>query len=97
MPDLSEVLIYLIEIRDRTLSYLKETNFSTHSRLWYWLLQHENQHAETIAMVMALHAPQLIAGQLAANLTELPEPQAPLEASILVLEALFRGVIQSWH
>ena len=36
----------------------------TQARLWYWLLQHEAQHAETIAIVMALHNPQSIESQL---------------------------------
>lgn len=52
VPDLPEVLSYLEKVRDRTLSYLDRTDFSTQSRLWYWLLQHESLHAETIAIVL---------------------------------------------
>ena len=64
IPDLSEILIYLTEVRTLTLSYLDEADFSNQSRLWYWLLQHEAQHAETIAIVMALHDLQSSASQL---------------------------------
>lgn len=60
LPTIAETLAYLDEVRLHTLTYLeknKEKGALTAGklRLWYWLLQHESQHAETIAMVLAMH------------------------------------------
>ncbi|MGB7085029.1 MAG: SUMF1/EgtB/PvdO family nonheme iron enzyme [Phormidesmis sp.] len=55
LPDLQEILAYLEEVRSQTLQTLSLIDLSTHSALLHWLLQHESQHIETIAMVLALH------------------------------------------
>ena len=56
LPDLSEILTYMASIREQTLKTLYVTELKMHETLWHWLLQHESQHAETIAIVAALHS-----------------------------------------
>ncbi len=55
LPDWLEILAYLGEVRSQTLKALFTTDLLVHAPLWHWLLQHESQHAETMAMVLALH------------------------------------------
>lgn len=55
LPDLAEILAFLQDIRDRTLSYLDKAPLYDQLRLWRWLLQHESQHAETATYVLTLH------------------------------------------
>lgn len=56
LPGIKEVLDYLAEVRSHTLTYLKNNpqSASSAAHLWHWLIQHEGQHAETIAMVLAM-------------------------------------------
>ena len=54
LPDLEEILAYLKKVRENTLYHLSKASKIT-SDLLHWLLQHESQHAETIAIVLALH------------------------------------------
>ncbi|ASC69785.1 sulfatase-modifying factor protein [Halomicronema hongdechloris C2206] len=54
LPDLATVLDYLAQVRQRVWEYL-ETAPLQQERLWWWLLQHESQHAETISWVLAMH------------------------------------------
>lgn len=56
LPELEEILAYLTGVRSHGLYILENLNTDTHAALLYWLLQHESQHAETIAMVIALHS-----------------------------------------
>ncbi|MEM6252651.1 MAG: SUMF1/EgtB/PvdO family nonheme iron enzyme [Cyanobacteria bacterium P01_D01_bin.156] len=58
LPDLETLLNFLTDIRQRTLAYLATAPLHTQKRLWYWLVQHECQHSETISLVMALHQHQ---------------------------------------
>jgi len=54
LPTLAEVQTYLETIRAQVFEYLETAPLETQSRLWLWLLQHESQHSETIAIVQAL-------------------------------------------
>lgn len=54
LPPLSEVETYLAAIREQVLIYLETAPLAEQQRLWLWLLQHESQHGETIAIVLAL-------------------------------------------
>ncbi len=54
LPDIEELVAYLQAVRSQTLSVLQHDN-SENVRLWHWLIQHESQHAEIIAMVLAMH------------------------------------------
>ncbi|NJK27955.1 MAG: ergothioneine biosynthesis protein EgtB, partial [Coleofasciculaceae cyanobacterium SM2_3_26] len=54
LPLLPEVLTYLEVIRERVLEVLDTTSFEETEPLWRFLIQHECQHSETIALVLAL-------------------------------------------
>ncbi|MCW6037710.1 SUMF1/EgtB/PvdO family nonheme iron enzyme [Spirulina subsalsa FACHB-351] len=45
---------YLDTIRQSVLTYLETAPLEQQERLWWWLLQHESQHNETIAIVLAM-------------------------------------------
>lgn len=55
LPTLAEVIEYLNCIRSQVFDYLESAPLGEQERLWRWLLQHESQHCETIAIVLALH------------------------------------------
>lgn len=54
LPSFVEVKAYLETIREQVFAYLDTAPFDQQERLWRWLLQHESQHYETIAIVLAL-------------------------------------------
>ncbi len=54
LPDLAEVQMYLSAVRDATFASLETAPLDQQERLWRWLLQHESQHGETIAIVLEL-------------------------------------------
>ncbi len=56
LPELFEILDYMRGVRSQTIQTLTSTDLLSQQRLWHWLIQHESQHAETIAMVLALHS-----------------------------------------
>lgn len=68
LPSIVEVLAYLADIRDRTLTYLETAPLYEQLRLWRWLLQHESQHTETATFVLELHRQ--------------PPPALPLEIAV---------------
>jgi len=56
LPDLPTILVFLQDVRDRTLAYLATAPLgAAQLRLWRWLLQHESQHAETASYILSLH------------------------------------------
>lgn len=54
LPDLAATQDYLAEVRDRVFDYLDRAPLAEQARLWAFLLQHETQHGETIAIVRQL-------------------------------------------
>jgi len=54
LPDLAEVQAYLQTVRNAVFAYLETAPLDKQERLWRWLLQHESQHGETIALVLEL-------------------------------------------
>ncbi len=58
LPSLAEVKTYLSATRAQVFDYLKTAPLAQQRRLWLWLLQHESQHCETIAIVLALQEKQ---------------------------------------
>ncbi len=54
LPSLTEIQQYLAAVRSRVFAYLEIAPLQEQERLWRWLLQHESQHGETIALVLAL-------------------------------------------
>ena len=54
LPHIAEILHYLEAVRSQVFDYLETAPLETEERLWRWLLQHESQHAETVAIVLKL-------------------------------------------
>jgi ergothioneine biosynthesis protein EgtB len=55
LPDLPVIMDYLAEVREQVFRYLDYASLGSQLRLWWWLLQHESQHLETISIVLAMH------------------------------------------
>ncbi|WP_019500288.1 DinB family protein [Pseudanabaena sp. PCC 6802] len=68
LPTYAEICDYLKRIRQDVCSYLEEISdreMRSQEKLWYWLVQHESQHCETIAIVLQMlghnrHPPALL-------------------------------------
>lgn len=58
LPSLSELLLYLEQIQTEVIRALAVTDIGLHAERWHWVIQHEAQHAEIIAMVLAMHQHQ---------------------------------------
>ncbi len=54
LPQQATIIAYLADIRSRVEAYLGQADLAQQSRLWHFLLQHESQHCETIAIVLSL-------------------------------------------
>jgi gamma-glutamyl hercynylcysteine S-oxide synthase len=54
LPNLATIQRYLAAIRSQVSDYLAVAPIQAQSRLWLWLLQHESQHCETIALVLEM-------------------------------------------
>ena len=63
LPDFAEIQIYLQSVRAATFAYLETAPLDVQERLWRWLLQHESQHGETIALVLELGRRQKAEGR----------------------------------
>ena len=55
LPSLEIIKNYLEIVRLQVWDYLEQTSLLETERLWWWLLQHESQHGETIAFLLHLH------------------------------------------
>ena len=58
LPSLPEILDYLATVRSQVLAYLKAAPLAQQERLWWWLLQHESQHCETMTLVLEMQRVQ---------------------------------------
>lgn len=54
LPPLAEILEYLELVRSKVFFYLETAPIEEQESLWWFLLQHESQHCETIALVLAM-------------------------------------------
>jgi gamma-glutamyl hercynylcysteine S-oxide synthase len=54
LPDRAAILAQLADIRSRVETVLATIDLTQNPRIWPFLLQHESQHCETIAIVLAL-------------------------------------------
>ena len=54
LPDLTVILAYMDDIRSQVLAYLEIAPLEQQTRLWWWLLQHECQHSETMSLILQL-------------------------------------------
>jgi gamma-glutamyl hercynylcysteine S-oxide synthase len=67
LPNFETLCAYLSQIREQVLFYLQVAPILEQERLWWWLLQHEAQHAETITLILKLQRRQLWSGQFMAQ------------------------------
>jgi ergothioneine biosynthesis protein EgtB len=54
LPSFQIIEDYLQVVRDQVLDYLAIAPLEKQERLWWWLIQHETQHQETIAILLQL-------------------------------------------
>ena len=54
LPSFQTIQEYLQVVRDQVLDYLAIAPIEEQERLWWWLIQHETQHQETIALLLEL-------------------------------------------
>jgi iron(II)-dependent oxidoreductase len=88
LPDVSTILAFMADIRDRVLTYLETAPLYDQLRLWRWILQHESQHAETATYMLMLHRrPQTNPNTAPSALASLASEQAfePLIRANMVL------------
>ena len=78
LPDLAEVQTYLQAVRAAVFTYLETAPLDKQERLWRWLLQHESQHGETIALVLELMKRQEAGGRRQKAGGRRQEPTHPL-------------------
>lgn len=58
LPNLTQTIAFLAVVRSQVFDYLDIAPLIEQERLWWWLLQHESQHCETIALVLELQRQQ---------------------------------------
>ena len=54
LPSPEFIQDYLNIVREEVLAYLNKASLAAEERLWRWLIQHESQHGETIAVILHL-------------------------------------------
>lgn len=82
LPDQSVIQTYLDQIRAAVWESLENHQTPMQSRLWWWLLQHESQHGETIAFLC--HLAGIPMGRT--QLTISPNPR-PFDADMIEIPA----------
>lgn len=55
LPEISVIQDYLATVRNKVLTYLETAPIEKQERVWWWLIQHECQHNETINIVWQIH------------------------------------------
>lgn len=55
LPEFTVIKEYLDTVRSKVLHYLETAPLEKQKRLWWWLIQHECQHQETINIVLQIH------------------------------------------
>ncbi|MDJ0554143.1 MAG: SUMF1/EgtB/PvdO family nonheme iron enzyme [Microcoleaceae cyanobacterium MO_207.B10] len=54
LPQLADILDYLEIVRNKVFDYLEVSPLEEQERFWWFILQHESQHCETITFVLEL-------------------------------------------
>ncbi|MGF1498469.1 MAG: ergothioneine biosynthesis protein EgtB [Elainellaceae cyanobacterium] len=90
LPPLSEIYDYLATIRRQVLDYLEAAPLDQEERLWRFVLQHESQHCETVALIVQLQA--LEQGSLSirpwgSHPRRSPQPPPPASGSTITVPA----------
>ncbi|MEA5571556.1 ergothioneine biosynthesis protein EgtB [Calothrix sp. UHCC 0171] len=58
LPSIEETRDYLNVVREKVVDYLEVADMATDAKIWFFLLQHESQHCETISLVLELNKTQ---------------------------------------
>lgn len=85
LPTLEAIQEYLATVRRETLNYLTTADLETQQRLWWWLIQHESQHGETIAVVKELH--RLNNPEKICKIKEIKSIFVPIEPATIAIPA----------
>lgn len=81
LPNIDTIIEYLHDIRSSVLAYLETAPVEEQSRLWWWLIQHECQHSETISLILQLQqqslplypvTPSTATGEVVSEMVEIP-------------------------
>jgi ergothioneine biosynthesis protein EgtB len=81
LPNIDTIIEYLHDIRSSVLAYLETAPVEKQSRLWWWLIQHECQHSETISLILQLQqqslplypvTPSTATGEVVSEMVEIP-------------------------
>lgn len=84
LPSDKEILSYLAVVRAQTEDCLPSINSSLEERqLWHWLIQHESQHVETMAMVLAMHR---LAQEMPLSLSSIAPSQSNNLSDMVLIE-----------
>ncbi len=54
LPSIEETRDYLDVVREKVFDYLEVADIATAAKIWFFLLQHESQHCETISIIWEL-------------------------------------------
>jgi gamma-glutamyl hercynylcysteine S-oxide synthase len=54
LPSIEETRDYLDVVREKVFDYLEVADITTAEKIWFFLLQHESQHCETISIIWEL-------------------------------------------
>jgi len=83
LPSLSATLVTLDRVRHQVWDYLEIAPLQQQERLWHFLLQHESQHCETIALLLELQRIQSasLASPASRHSTPMPLPVSPPRSS----------------
>lgn len=83
LPDMATILAYLHDIRSQVFAYLEIAPLEKQTRLWWWLLQHECQHSETMSLILQLQqlktlppypiTPSTTTREVIADMVKIPE------------------------
>ncbi|MEO0406508.1 MAG: SUMF1/EgtB/PvdO family nonheme iron enzyme [Cyanobacteria bacterium P01_A01_bin.135] len=87
LPALADIRQYLAQIRRDVFLYLDRAPVQQQARLWWFLLQHESQHGETIAMVHQMLGLQGRAPH------HTPSPAPPTAASVQTMVQIPAGPV----
>lgn len=99
LPPMAEIIEYLNTVRSKVFEYLQVAALADEERLWWFLLQHESQHCETIAFVQEMH--RLEAGKSSnfpvapATILDSPVPRIEIPAGEFEMGADFVNVLDN--
>ena len=73
LPTMPEVELYLDAVRKKVLDYLEIAPIAQQDRLWRFIIQHESQHCETVALVLQMQGERGSAADFIADLTDVTD------------------------